>query len=167
MGGADAAREGDVTDVKRIANLEVADVDLDGFGKIVRKAGDFDGVHVLLDQSTGLDTCGFAVEVSRNVGGDGGFFVDRAEVGVQGDSGKGVVLDGLEESEAGAVTFDFQVDEDVLRAAVSEEVSEGFRIDLEVDVFSALAVDHGGNPAFAAHLLEASGSAACARGCFE
>ncbi len=83
------------------------------------------------------------------------------------DAGERVVLDRLQESETRAVAFDFQVHEDVFRAAVSEEIRECFCVDLEVDVLGALAVNHGGNPAFTAHLFEASSTAACARCCLE
>ena len=37
-------------------------------------------------------------------------------------AGKRVVLDGLEEGHAGAFAFDFQVDDDVVRAAVGDAV---------------------------------------------
>ncbi len=167
VGGTDPGREFDLADVEGITNLKGADIDLNGFWKVVRKAGDFDGVDVLLDESTGLDPGGFAVEVGRNVGGDRGVFVDGAEVGVERFTGEWIVLDGLEEGEAGARAFDVEIDDDVFRAAVGKEISEGFRIDLQVDVFGAFAVDHGGNPAFTAHLIETAGAGAGAWSCFE
>ena len=66
------AREG-------ITDLKPTDIHFKSFRKVVGKAGDFDGVHVLLDQAAGLDPGGFTVEVGRDVGGDGGVFVDRTE----------------------------------------------------------------------------------------
>ena len=101
------------------------------------------------------------------MGGDRGVFVDRAEIGVQGNSGKGIMLDRLKKGEASAVTFDLKVDQDVFRTAMSKQVAEGLGVDLKVDVFGATSIDDRGNPAFAAQLLKASGSAACARGCLE
>jgi hypothetical protein len=167
VSGTHTGREGDVSDVERITDLKVADIDLDGLWQVVRKAGDLDGVNVLLDQTARLDTGGLTVEVRRDVGRDGGFFVNRAEVHVHDDAGQRVVLDGLEESETSAVTFDLEVDDDVFRAAVGKDIVEGFRIDLEVDVCGALAVDHGGKQTFAAHLVEWPGAGAEARCCFE
>ena len=167
MGGADAGREGDVADVERVADLQVSDINFNGLRKVIRKAGDFDSVDVLFDKATCFDAYGLTVEVSWNVGGDGGVFVDGAEVGVQRDARKRVVLDGLKEGEAGAVAFDFQVDEDVFRAAMGKEVSKGLGIDLEVDVFGAFSVNDGWNPAFTAHLFETAGAAAVAWCCLE
>ena len=77
------------------------------------------------------------------------------------------MLDGLEKRETGAFAFDFQVDEDVFRAAMGEEFLEGLRIHLEVDVLGAFSVNDGWELAFATHLLESSGSAARAGSCFE
>ncbi len=160
VGGTHARWEFDFTNVQGIADLEVADIDLNGLRQVVREAGDFDGVDVLFDQAAGLDPGGLAVEVGRNVGGDGGIFVDGPEICVQGFAGDWVVLEGLEKGETGAVAFDVEVDDDVFRTALREEVGEGLRIDLEVQVFGAFAVDDGGNPAFAAHLVETAGAGA-------
>ena len=87
MSGADTCRELDFSNMEGITDLKGADIHLDGFGKVVRQAGDFNRVDILLDEATGFDPGGFAVEVSRDMGGDGGVFVDRAEVGVEGDAG--------------------------------------------------------------------------------
>jgi hypothetical protein len=57
-------------------NFKVADVHFDGFWKIVRHAGDFDGVDVLFDQATGFHADGFAIEVGRDVSGDRGVLID-------------------------------------------------------------------------------------------
>ena len=167
VSGTDTGRKGDVSDVERITDLKVADIDLDGLRQVVRKASDFDGVNVLLDQAARLDTSGLTVEVRRDVSRDGGFFVNRTEVHVHDDAGQRVMLDGLEESETGAMAFDLKIDDDVFRAAVGKNVVEGFRIDLEVDVCGALTVDHGGKQTFAAHLVEWPGAGAEARCCFE
>ena len=92
---------------------------------------------------------------------------ERAVVGVQSGAGNRVVLDGLKEREAGAFTFDVQVDENVVRSAVGKKLGEGLGVDLEVLVVGFASVDDGREPAFAAHLIEAAGAGAGARGGFE
>ena len=52
------------------------------------------------------------------------------EIGMEGGTGKRVVLDGLEEGETGSFAFDIEVDQDVFGRAVGEEVGEGEGIDL-------------------------------------
>lgn len=167
VGWADAGGVGDIADVEGGSFAESGHVDLDGFGKVVGKAGDFDGVDVLFEDATGFDADRLTVEVGGDVGGDFGFLVDGEEVRVEGSAAERVVLDGLEEGEACAFTFDIEVDEDVFRGAVCEELGEGLCIDLEVLVLGAASVDYGGEPAFAAHLIEAAGAGAGARGGFE
>ena len=167
MGRAHALWVGDVTDVEGIAKSKLGNVHFQSFWKVVWKAGDFDGVNVLLKEATGFHAYGFTVEVSRDVCGDFRAFIDGKEVSVKHYTGKWIVLNGLEECEAGAFTFDIQVHEDVLGAAVSENVCEKLRVNLEVVAFGAASVDHGRNPAFAAHLIEAAGAGACAECCFD
>lgn len=165
--GADASWELEIADVQGAADFQIADVHLDGFRKIVWKADDFERVDVLFHEATCFDTSGFTVEVSRDVSGDFGLIVDSAEVSVQGDAGKWVVLDGLKECEACAFTFDVQVDEDIFGAAVGQKFGERLSVHLEVLTFHAASVDYGREPAFTAHLLESSGTATCARCCFK
>ncbi len=142
--------------MERRAEVEVADVHFDGLREIVWKAGDLDGVDILLDEATGLDANALAIQVSRDVGDDGGLFIDRAEVGMEHSAEDRLMLDGLEECHASAVAFDLEIDNDVFRAAPSKQVVEGLGIDLEIHVFSAFSVNDGGNPAFTAHLIEAA-----------
>ena len=137
------------------------------FGYFVGKAGDFDRVNVLLDHAAEFHTGGLAVEVGRNVGGDFGFLVDREEVGMHGGARNRIMLNGLKECEACGLAFDLEVDDDVFRAAVADDFGECLGIDLEVGVLGAATVDHGWQPAFAAHLVEAAGAGAGAGSGFE
>ena len=167
MGRTDALWELHIADVEGVAFAKVADVEFKGVWQIVRQADDFDCVNVLLKDTTGLHASRLTVEVGWDVSGDFGLLVDGEEVHVKHGTAEWVVLDGLEESEAGAFTFDIEVNQDVFRAAVSKDFAEGLRINLEVVAFNAASVDHGWEPAFAAHLFEASGAAAGAGCCFE
>ena len=160
----------DVSKMERCAKLEARDVDFDGFGKVVGEAGDFDGMDVLFDDATGLDSGCLAIEVGGYVGRDFRLAVDGKEIGMEGGSCECVVLDGLKECKPGAFTLDIEVDEDILGRAVGDDIVEGACIDLEIPVFDAATVDHGGELAFAAHLVEATGAGAgtgsCLEGCF-
>ena len=81
------------------------------------------------------------------------------------DSGDRVVLDGLKEGQADAFSFDFEVNDDVVRAAFCEELRKGLGIHLEVPVLGTASINDGRQPAFAAHLIEATDAGA--RCCFE
>lgn len=164
MGRAHTLRVLDVTEVQRVAERKSANVDFDRFWEIVGKAGDFDRVDVLLDHAAEFHARGFTIEVGWDVGGDFGFLVDGEEVGMHGGAGNRVVLDRLKECEAGGLAFDLEVDDDVFRAAVVDDLGECLGIDLEVDVLGAATIHHGRQPAFAAHLVEAAGAGAGA-GC--
>ena len=146
----------DVAEVEGVSELEVGDVDLDGLRKVVREAGDFDGVDVLFDHAAGLDSRSFAVEVSGDVGCDFGLAIHCKEIGMEGGPGEWVVLDGLQEGKTGAFAFNVQVHKDVFRGAVGDNIVECEGIDLEVLIFDAASVDDGGQPPFAAHLIEAA-----------
>lgn len=165
--GADTFWISDFTDVERIAQLQTADVHVDNFWEVVRKTGDFQRVDVLFNDTADFHARCFTNQVSRNVGGDFGFVVDREEVRMHGDTGEWVVLNSLEEREASAFAFDFKVHNDVFRAAVRDQIDESFSIHLEIPVFGAASVNDGWEPAFAAHLVEATGTCAVARCCFE
>lgn len=167
MSRTNALREGDVGNVQGLAFGQVGNVDFERFGKVVGKADDFHCVDVLLEHASGFHACRLTVEVSGDVGGDLGLFVDGEEVGVQDRTIERVVLDGLEECEAGAFAFDIEVDKEVFGAAMGEKLGEGLRVDLQVVGFDATSVNDGRQPAFAAHLFEASGTAAGAGCCFE
>lgn len=83
---------------------------------------------------------------------------------MHGCSGNRIVLDCLQECEACGLTFDLEVDDDVFRAAVADHFGECLGVDFEVGVGGAATIDHGWQPAFAAHLVEAARAGAGA-GC--
>lgn len=167
VGGGDAFAKFQIADVKGISHLQVGDIDLDGFGKISGHALDLERVDILLDHAACFGTGGFAVELDGDVGGDGGFAVNRAEVGMQGGTSEGIVLHGLKKGEACAFSCDFKVYDDVFRRAVGEDFAEGLGIHFQVFVIGAFAVDDGWQPAFAAHLIKSAGAGAGAKFSFD
>ena len=162
--GTNAGRILHIADVQRFTQLQAADVDVDRLGKLVGKAGDFQRVDVLLDDAAGLDSRCLAHQMRGNVRGDLGLAVNGQEIRVQRRAGKRIMLDRLQEREAGAFALDLQVHHDVFRAAVCDHFGEGLGVHLEVHVVGAASVNHGGQPAFAAHLFEEAGAGARA-GC--
>ena len=167
MSGTNARREGDVGDVQGIPYVKMADIEAEGFGQIVGQTGDFDGVDVLLEQAASLDADGFTDEVSRDVGGDGGVFVDGQKVRMQGFARECIVMDGLQECQAGAGTLDFEVDQDIFRTALGQHLGERFGMHLEVLIFGAASVNDRREPAFTAHLIESAGTGAGSHSCLE
>ena len=167
MSGTDARREGDVGDVQGIPHVEMTDIEAEGFGQIVGQTGDFHGVDVLFEQTASLDADGFTDEVSRDVGGDGGIFVNGQKVCMQRLARQRIVVDGLQERQTSPGTFDFEVDQDIFRTALGEHFGERFGMHLEVLIFGAPSVNDRREPAFAAHLIESAGTGAGSHGCLE
>ena len=166
VGRGDTGRKLDVADVQRVTFVQVGHVELEDFWKHGGNAANFEGVAELLKKTTGLHACGFTREVDRDVSGDFRVLVNGKEVDVQRLARKRVVLDGLEEGEL-VGTAEVQIDENVFRGGVGQQLAEGLSIDLQVLVFGATSVDNGRDPALAAQLFENTGTGACARFGFE
>jgi hypothetical protein len=167
VGGGNAGWELEVTDVQGCTFFKVGDVGAKLFHEGIGKAADFEDVYELVKLTTCLDANGFTGEVKWHVGNDLGLFVHSEEVGVKSGTIERIVLDGLKESEAVAFTFDVEVNEDVFGRAAVEKLLEGACVDLEILVLSTATIDHGGNPALAAHLLEVARTGTITGLCFE
>ena len=154
-----SARKLHVSDVQGVALVQAGNVELEDFRQIGGGAADFQRVVELLQHTASLHSGRLAGEVNRNMGGDFRLLIDREEIDVQSLPGERVVLDGLEESELFGAA-EVEIDNDVFRGGVGQQLIEGLCVNLQVLVLGAASVDHGRDPALAAHLLEDSGTGA-------
>ena len=151
-----------IADVESITFVEVGDIELKELRKGSSSATNFEAVKELIEHAAGFHASRLTQKVNWKLCGDFGLLVHGEEVRVKSYAIERVVLDVLEESEL-FFAADFEVDEDVLRGAVCEQLIEGLCIDLQILVFGAAPVENGGDPALAAHLLEDSGTGALTR----
>ena len=144
----DAFRRLDLADVDGLVDFEMADVNDDLLGQILGQRAHLQLEHdVSKDAAVVLDAGGFAGGFHGHHDGDFFSFGNLVQIHMQHGLRQRMMLDFLEQREAlgPGVALDGEIDEQVFRDGMVDEIFKFLGADFQALRFGVAAVDHGRN----------------------